>query len=97
MKLTLLEKLKSECNERALLIQCRNLYMFSRSKVTHEGKGHVRLICKVTENVKFDIFAYLSIIWNQVTPMDLASRSGVNLHHPQTATADDTCGPGTAK
>ena len=27
----------------------------------------------------------------------LWSRSDVNLHHPQTATAGDTSGPGTAK
>ena len=31
-----------------------------------------------------------------MNPTDVGSRSGVNLHHPQTATAGDTCGPGTA-
>ena len=32
-----------------------------------------------------------------MTPSGVGSRSGVNLHHPQTAMAGDTSGPGTAK
>ena len=31
-----------------------------------------------------------------MTPTGVGSKSGVNLHHPQTATAGDTSGPGTA-
>ena len=32
-----------------------------------------------------------------MTPRGLGSRLGVNLHHPETATAGDTSSPGTAK
>ena len=33
--------------------------------------------------------------WNHGTPIGEGSRSGVNLHHPQTTMAGDTSDPGT--
>ena len=47
---------------------------------------------KESENVKFDSFAYLRTSSYHVTPKEVGSRSGVNMHHPQTAMAGDTRG-----
>ena len=58
-------------------------------------KGHLRSSCKITWKCKFWLFC---IIEDQLElPKKVwGSRSDVILHHPQTATASDTSGPGTA-
>ena len=50
-------------------------------------KGHVRLTCKIAWKCKIWLFC---IFEDNVTPTGVGSRSGVNSHHPQNATAGNT-------
>ena len=61
-------------------------------------KGHVRSICMIALKCKIlFICIHLRTNYNHETPTGVGSRSGVNLHHPQTEMASDTSGPGTTK
>ena len=60
-------------------------------------KGHLRSICKMVWNVKFDLFEPLRTNSNYVTQTGVGLRSGVNMYHPQTVMAGDSSSPGTWK
>ena len=76
-----------------ILIQYGNLHMFMQSK---GHKSRSKSACKITCKCKFGLICILEDLL-ELPSQVWGSRSDVNLHHPQTATAGNTSGPRTAK